>query len=371
MINNLIINFEERMTSENENKNNEPKKKIKRKSRANWNYVLLIFVLLIFISINIFINYPSNDDFSNQTTVYAHFSTYVQTFQRIINPYQHKYILKPSVKICQSSLVLLTLVSSLPENFSNRNSIRKSWANKELFPGMYTVFIIGKSLNKTVNKKLIDEAYIHEDILQDDYIDSYKNLSIKTISAMKWASDYCTKKTKLVLKINDDLIMNSYSLIPFLEVNFKNSHFNNSLFCSPNKEMKVDRNVNSNFYVSENEYAREFFPYFCNGGAYLLSSDLPGMIYETSLYTKPFLTESIYIGILAEKLKTNIVSLKSKYCWTKESCFYALNRNIKQIYFFILNGMTSETILNGWLEITEKMFDVMMGKKKGKIRKFL
>jgi len=72
--------------------------------------------------------------------------------------------------------------------------------------------------------------------------------------------------------------------------------------------------------------------------------------------------------MLSKKLRTNIVSLRSRksYCESGASCFYALHRNIKKTYFFFINSLSTAKIRNGWLEIQEKMLDVLSGQVKQK-----
>ena len=48
--------------------------------------------------------------------------------------------------------------------------------------------------------KLQEETTLHGDIVQEDFTDSYRNLTYKAIMAMKWVSTYC-KHATFVLKV--------------------------------------------------------------------------------------------------------------------------------------------------------------------------
>lgn len=180
------------------------------------------------------------------------------------------------------------------------------------------------------------------------------------------------------------MIVNSYALIPFLEV-FEQPVIN-TLLCLENKHSKVDRNVSSKFYMPRQAVSFDYYAPYCNGlnfhlmifvnlnlvkcqlscylgGAYLLSPDLPGYLFKAFHYTKMFVFEDVYVGMLAQKLQTTIISIRNNYCWSKERCFYALHRHIEKTYFFFMNSLTPLQMLNGWLEITEKMMDVISGKQ--------
>ena len=76
---------------------------------------------------------------------------------------------------------LIALVTTATDHFERRMAIRQTWANTELFPGLETVFIVGKSVNESTNAKIINESRIYGDMVQEDYMDSYLNLTTKTV----------------------------------------------------------------------------------------------------------------------------------------------------------------------------------------------
>ncbi len=80
--------------------------------------------------------------------------------------------------------------------------------------------------------------------------------------ALKWGVSYCNN-TKFFLKIDDEMILNSYALLPFLEK--YPQPLSDSLLCLPHFHCKVDRNIDSKYYMSSNEVKIEFYPPYCNG----------------------------------------------------------------------------------------------------------
>ena len=58
-----------------------------------------------------------------------------------------------------------------------------------------------------------------QDILQWDFIDHYRNLTIKSILGLKWASDFCST-AKFVVKLDDDVFFNAANLMSLL-ISFK------------------------------------------------------------------------------------------------------------------------------------------------------
>jgi len=53
-----------------------------------------------------------------------------------------------------------------------------------IISGLKTVFMIGRSLNETVNELIVEEAENFGDIVQEDFMDTYRNLTIKTVRSL-------------------------------------------------------------------------------------------------------------------------------------------------------------------------------------------
>ena len=86
--------------------------------------------------------------------------------------------------------------------------------------------MIGKSLDKNIMKAIEYENELYQDVVQEDFIDAYKNLTYKGIMALKWISTYCPH-TKYVLKVDDDIVVNTFTLLnhlKFLDKHDPNKH---------------------------------------------------------------------------------------------------------------------------------------------------
>ncbi len=130
----------------------------------------------------------------------------------------------------------------------------KRWANKNLAQGLRVLFVVGKSSNETINKKLKEEYQIYGDIIQEDFADTYKNLTLKTIMSIKWASTYCSN-AKYLLKIDDDMIVNAPKLVKWLETNT----YSNTFLCNPLWKSEVIRDNTSKFYMSKQDYYEDTY----------------------------------------------------------------------------------------------------------------
>ena len=102
----------------------------------------------------------------------------------------------------------IVVVHSAPKNFEEREGIRHMWMHTAISSGKIgVVFILGKIIlgfanfgkfggflyvcignsgDEEVDAKVIKEAGEHNDILKEDFIDSYHNLTIKTTMMLKF-----------------------------------------------------------------------------------------------------------------------------------------------------------------------------------------
>lgn len=70
-----------------------------------------------------------------------------------------------------------------------------------------------------------DESNLHGDIIQENFIDSYNNLTLKSVMLLKYISQHCDK-VEFILKSDDDMFVHVQNLLmlvrQFSEKNVKN-----------------------------------------------------------------------------------------------------------------------------------------------------
>ena len=87
----------------------------------------------------------------------------------------------------KKSPLLFIYVFSKVKSFEKRQIIRQTWANKELVTDfVHLAFILGLSNENHTNQRVNTESEITGDIIQGNFHDSLRNLSIKSITAWKW-----------------------------------------------------------------------------------------------------------------------------------------------------------------------------------------
>ena len=116
---------------------------------------------------------------------------------------QNEYAINPGEAICGKSFgseFLFVSFTPITVNlFQTRRTIRNTWIHQSFKNASKSIFIVGKSTNESINNKVKLESQMYGDILQGDFVDTYRNLVKKTILGIKWMSEYCNK-TKFILK---------------------------------------------------------------------------------------------------------------------------------------------------------------------------
>ncbi|XP_019632685.1 PREDICTED: beta-1,3-galactosyltransferase 1-like [Branchiostoma belcheri] len=231
------------------------------------------------------------------------------TDTEVINPHPYTFTINNPGKCSVSDVFLLIMVTSAPMNSSQRHAIRRTWGNESNSePGtvIKTVFTVGKTNKSSIQLGLERENMLHKDIIQEDFVDSYKNLTLKTVMCLKWASEFCPG-AKFVMKADDDTFVNIYSLVRHLKhmPASNTSKLVTGYVYTGSKPVRVSHSKRGKYdkwYVSKEEYPRETFPKYPCGFAYVMSNDVIRPLYEVSLTLKYVFLEDVFLGLCLEKL---------------------------------------------------------------------
>lgn len=219
------------------------------------------------------------------------------------------YIIEPDRTFCSSSF-LICYVHSAPNHLLRRNTIRETWGNPRNFPRFRVIFVLGRVNDNTTMESVILESELNGDILLGDFLDTYKNLTLKAVAAVAWMSNYCGN-VKYILKTDDDIFVNLFSLIDQLKLNSK---IENSFICLVWNRMKVVREKKSKWYISKREYVDDVFPTYCSGSAYILTSGVVGKLATAAKDVAFFWIDDFYVtGLLAKRSGVSHVKLNSVY----------------------------------------------------------
>ncbi|KAK2868952.1 hypothetical protein Q7C36_000823 [Tachysurus vachellii] len=244
------------------------------------------------------------------------------------NPY--RYLLNEPYKCQDSSPFLILLIAVEPGHVEARNAIRQTWGNESLFMGMGFVrlFLMGmkSGFDGHLQHAIVEESLQHHDIIQQDYMDTYYNLTIKTLMGMNWVAEYCPHAS-YVMKTDSDMFVNTEYLIKKLlkpELPPQHNYFTGYLM----RGYAPNRNKDSKWYMPPELYSSERYPIFCSGTGYVFSGDMAGKIYQASLSIRRLHLEDVYVGICLAKLRIDPVPPPNEFLFNHwrvsySSCKYS------------------------------------------------
>lgn len=134
--------------------------------------------------------------------------------------FQHPINIQPCANdgIGLNKTSIFIAVVSAPGNFEKRNTIRNTWKKhlrNEIVAGLIDVagfaFLMGKTGDSSIQDAIVQENRNYSDIIQVNMVDSYQNLTLKTVSILDWVDEYCPR-VQFVLKVDDDVYVNVRNL---------------------------------------------------------------------------------------------------------------------------------------------------------------
>lgn len=195
------------------------------------------------------------------------------------------------------NLRLMILITSAPAHRDARLSIRQTWGSYATRRDVGLGFILGSTQSVETDEALETENGIYGDIIRGRFLDTYNNLTLKTISCLEWMDEYCPK-VQFFLKTDDDMFINMPKLLTFME---KHKNEKNVIYGRLAKKWKPIRNKKSKYYVSPQQYFPPVFPAFTTGPAYLMTTEIVHDLYSKALNQTYLKLEDVFTtGIVAQ-----------------------------------------------------------------------
>ena len=95
----------------------------------------------------------------------------------------------------KTDVFLLVVVCSAVENTKERQTIRETWAkDQDELDDVRVIFMLGNSFNDTLQPNVTKESEIYGDIRQESFVDTYANLTVKSLMLLKWFTTSCAGK---------------------------------------------------------------------------------------------------------------------------------------------------------------------------------
>ncbi|KAF7991794.1 hypothetical protein HCN44_010595 [Aphidius gifuensis] len=228
-----------------------------------------------------------------------------------IRPHENTTIIRP-IDCCNSSTTFLNIIvpSGLDQK-DRRVAIRQTWGSKKRINDKEIVvnFLVGQTNNNTLTNLLKQESDKYGDIIQEPFIDSYYNLTIKVGMMLKWIKNNYPD-TRYILKADDDV----YIDIPNLLKNLS-QHENSSellLMGQLNTLSLPNRDQYNKWYMPNYMYSESTYPPYLDGPAYIMSQAVLNKLYEKALSLPILHLEDLFFtGICAREANIDPINNKN------------------------------------------------------------
>ncbi|XP_056239657.1 beta-1,3-galactosyltransferase 2-like isoform X1 [Seriola aureovittata] len=229
-----------------------------------------------------------NQSYNNMTTeIGSYFVAY---------PHQYTFRLDEPIRCQQESPFLVLMIPVAIHNREARDIIRNTWGKETTVLGKVVshFFLLGVSRegDKLLDEEVLQESRRHKDILQSSFVDSYNNLTIKTMVMFEWLSSHCPN-TSYAMKVDSDIFLNVQKLVDMLLKAPQHRYLTGHVV----RYAAVIRDQTSKWFLPVSAFPEPTYPPYAQGLGYVFSLDLPQKILEASLHVKAIYIEDVYVGL--------------------------------------------------------------------------
>ncbi|KAF0040214.1 hypothetical protein F2P81_008449 [Scophthalmus maximus] len=122
--------------------------------------------------------------------------------------------LKDEEEVKPPTNITFTNILTLDLHAGPRRAIRETRVDVGVFADIriLRVFLLGRSADSVLNKMVEQESRVFHDIVVGNFIDSYHNLTLKTMMGIRWVATFCPP-AQYIMKTDSDVIVNMHNLI--------------------------------------------------------------------------------------------------------------------------------------------------------------
>ena len=180
------------------------------------------------------------------------------------------------------------------------------------------IFLVGRTLqtNATQEASILEESSTYGDLIQEDFVDTYNNLTIKSVMLLKWIARFNddADRVKYVMKCDDDTFLNVPNLVHVLKGGTVPAYKDTFKLYSDDMLRRTDwldsvslmgylfhsarpiRDVTSKWYAPRFMYRRKVFPNYLSGSGYVMEATKTAKaLYKAALRTPIFHLEDVYV----------------------------------------------------------------------------
>ncbi|XP_010731148.1 lactosylceramide 1,3-N-acetyl-beta-D-glucosaminyltransferase A [Larimichthys crocea] len=208
----------------------------------------------------------------------------------------------------RSDILLLLFVKSSPENFERRQAIRDTWGNEsfvwsELDANVRVLFALGvhpdAERRPSVQRALIQEDRVYGDLIQQNFLDTFHNLTAKLVLQFHWGHKYCPQ-ARFLMSADDDIFVHMPNLVKYLQ---QQSGAKDLWVGHVHRGAPPVRRKESKYHVPEELYPWPSYPDYTAGAGYVVSADVATKIYHaTLLLNSSMYIDDVFMGICAKAM---------------------------------------------------------------------
>ncbi|XP_026160587.1 lactosylceramide 1,3-N-acetyl-beta-D-glucosaminyltransferase A [Mastacembelus armatus] len=209
-------------------------------------------------------------------------------------------------------VMLLLFVKSSPENFEQRQAIRDTWGNEsfiwtELGASVKVVFALGihqdGSQRAKLQAALLLEDQAYGDLIQQNFEDTFHNLTAKLILQFHWGHKYCCQ-ARFLMSADDDIFIHMPNLVKYLRQVMSSQSGGRDLWVGHvHRGAPPVRRKNSKYHVPYDLYPWSSYPDYTAGAGYVVSGDVAAKIYHATLLLNPSIyIDDVFMGICAKTM---------------------------------------------------------------------
>ncbi|PRD24815.1 UNVERIFIED_CONTAM: Beta-1-3-galactosyltransferase 1 [Trichonephila clavipes] len=298
-----------------------------------------VIVIVLFTSLSVLFHFMQL--FSNNRKYMAKWYNSTKTTWHYAKKAIQRQHFLPPVPTCpsQSDLKLVIIVCSAAQNFAARQAIRSTWGKESRWTkDTKTFFIIGRSSENVTDMFVHMEKAEYGDIIHYNLTDSYFNLTLKSVSLLKWVTTNCTN-AKYVMKTDDDMFVN----VPVILKTVYQLDIPHLLIGKLIVNARPIRDRSSKWYVPNDMYSDQFYPNYLSGTGYVMSQNAAVLLHNSSYFAPYISLEDVFITGICAKLEN--IKPKENGLFT-----YAKQRKTpcKYLYIATAHKMTPNDLYETW-----------------------
>lgn len=249
----------------------------------------------------------------------------------VLNLKHVEFLINSDVCAGLTSVDLLITVTSHPGHAGLRQAFRRALPKDQLVRyKMARVFHLARINERQsgyaqVNETLIeDEHDAHGDIVQSDFLESYRNLTYKHVTMLQHAAAYCPQ-ARYLLKMDDDVAVDLFQILNLTRTVFNDDDDAHDAHGAiivgrvmVGAERSAVRDSASKWCVTYDEYPPDSYPAFVSGWAYVTTLATAAKLASLARHWPYFWIDDVFVtGLVAGSARVRHADLRS--VWTTDA----------------------------------------------------